>query len=265
MVEGKGDSRGKNNTNFDYEKELSILVQNNKIPSRIAERLTYKLKEKNIQITKNQLYTLVYKIQSVIQGFGGNNFSTPIKTETGQNQDMKRLFDAIEKIEERLSYIETGDIYKKRGPRKTPKFVTTDDIDVQEEIKIPESSWEFDPLTEVPNDPESVIVLMKWLQYLIDKCGRESLANILDYYVDIGWISQDAKISLIDYSHGITEDNKTETTTRKEINDLPSKDHIQSLVYIQKLKGYQLDKHFLDRIDGELNRINKKVANYNLK
>ena len=106
---------------------------------------------------------------------------------------------------------------------------------------------------------------MKWLQYLIDRCGRDNLANILDYYVDIGWISEDAKIKLVDFSHGITEDETEADTKKRDITNLPSKDHIQSLIFIQKLKGKELDKHFLDKIDGELNRISKKLNNYQFK
>ena len=103
---------------------------------------------------------------------------------------------------------------------------------------------------------------MRWLQYLIDKCGRFNLSNILDYYVDIGWISQDAKINLIDYSQGIAEDHKNGETKRKEMYNLPSKYHIQSYIFIQKLKGRDFDKHFIDRIEGELARITKKFENY---
>ena len=135
---------------------------------------------------------------------------------------------------------------------------------IDEKIDIQNYDINLDPLTDVPGDPESVVVLMKWLQHLIDKCGRENLSNILDYYVDIGWISEDAKISLIDYSHGITEETKRSETTKK-VNDLPSKDHIQSLIFIQKLKGNDFDKHFIDRIDSELSRITKKLNNYDLK
>jgi flagellar protein FlaD len=102
-------------------------------------------------------------------------------------------------------------------------------------------------------------VLMKWLQYLIDKCGRVYLSEVLEYYVDIGWISEEAKIGLLDYSGGITEESKKNDATRKPMSHLPSKDHIQSLLFIQKLKGNQVDKHFLDRIDGELSKITKKL------
>ena len=165
---------------------------------------------------------------------------------------MQKLLKTIEKLEQRITNIESG---------KNPdlNIITTDDIQVSPQ------EWKFNPLKEIPNDPESVIVLMKWLQYLIDKCGHNNLSNILDYYVDIGWISQNAKISLIDYSQGITDEERKTNITGKDINDLPSKDHIQSFIFIQKLKGKQFDKHFIDRIEGELSRITKKLDNYQLK
>ena len=144
---------------------------------------------------------------------------------------------------------------------KPPKIVTTEDIKFPNQTKQIVREWNLDPLIEIPGDTESIIILMKWLQSLIDKCGRQNLSNILDYYVDIGWISDDVKISLIDYSQGITGDEKT----LKEVSDLPSKDHIESLLFIQKLKGIQFDKHFIDRIEGEITRMTKKVSNYNSK
>ena len=155
-------------------------------------------------------------------------------------------------MDKRITNIESG-------KTSDHNIITTDDI------KIPLQEWEIDPLKELPSDPENIIVLMKWLQYLLDKCGRDNLSNILDYYVDIGWISQNAKISLIDYSQGITGESNNEEVTRQNITNLPSKDHIQSFIFIQKLKGKQFDKHFIDRIDGEVARITKKLDNYQFK
>ena len=168
------------------------------------------------------------------------------------DEDMQKLLKTIKNLDKRITNIESG---------KTSDYniITTDDI------KIPLQEWEIDPLKELPSDPENIIVLMKWLQYILDKCGRDNLSNILDYYVDIGWISQNAKISLIDYSQGITGESNNEEVTRQNITNLPSKDHIQSFIFIQKLKGKQFDKHFIDRIDGELARITKKLDNYQFK
>ena len=76
------------------------------------------------------------------------------------------LLKTIENLDQRITNIESGKI-------SDLNIVTTDDIQISpQELKL-------NPLKEVPNDPESVIVLMKWLQYLIDKCGRDNLSNIL--------------------------------------------------------------------------------------
>lgn len=256
MGDKKGDSKDKVSDEFDLGNELSALVAKNIIPSRIAERLEKKLKEKNVEINKEQLHTLAYKLRDIINEYASKGKEELAKvgqpTWERSGTDMQKLLKTIENLEKRITNIESGKI-------SDFNIVTTEDI------KIPPQEWELDPLKEVPSDPESIIVLMKWLQYLLDKCGHDNLSNILDYYVDIGWISQDAKISLIDYSQGITEEEKKGEIPRKSISDLPSKDHIQSFIFIQKLKGRQFDKHFIDRIDGELARITKKLDNYQFK
>jgi len=259
---------------FDIDSELSALVEDKVIPSRIAEKLGKKLKEQNVKISKDQLKTLVNKINTIMRTH--TKFEPKEKTPTDKStsqsspikddQNMQKLVETIEKLDLRLTNIEkgfkTGDA---KWNKSSSKIVTTRDIELPDGITSG-TDWALDPLTEIPSDPESIVVLMKWLQYLIDKCGRANLSNILDYYVDIGWITQDAKINLIDYSQGITDEGqKGEDFSQKNINDLPSRDHIQSLVYIQKLKGIQVDKHFIDRIDGELSRITKKLDNYNFK
>lgn len=263
-----GDSKNyKKKGAFDFESELSTLVEKKALHPKIAEKLKTKLNQNNITLTKNQLYKLVDKLNEILNIrkpsiAAKTNLSSTTSNTPQKDENMAKLYDSIDSLEERLNELEEnlGNISLKKD---STKFVKTDDIKVEGDIEVPDADINLEPLTEVPNNPESVIVLMKWLQYLIDKCGRENLSNILDYYVDIGWISEDAKISLIDYSHGITEENKESNT--KNISDLPSKDHIQSLVFIQKLKGNKLNKHFIDKIDSELTRITKKLDNYNLK
>jgi flagellar protein FlaD len=293
MVDSESNNEPKNKSKisggFDIGSELSALVANNKISSRIANRLEHKLKEKDIKITKEQLKTLVDKIQNLIRTY---RFEPPDKktktdqtetSQTPQQDDKSKEFqETINKLQSKITDLESGKKEKPTGeiPKETeaeeqekqidstsPRIVTTDDIKVPEKIKVPlTKDWDFDPLNNLPNDPENIIVLMKWLQYLIDKCGRDNLSNILDYYVDIGWISTDAKINLIDYSHGIKEESKKEDSlSEKNITDLPSKDHIQSYIFIQKLKGKQFDKHFIDRIDNEINRLTRKIDDHNTK
>ena len=176
---------------------------------------------------------------------------------------MNNIAKSIEKLDERLQNLETS-LSDEKSPVSSNQIVTTDDIKVSEKEYKGGKIIDVNPLTQVPSDPESVIILMRWLQFLVDKCGRSHLPELLDYYVDIGWISEEAKISLLDYSNGIKEE-KPEGMEDKKISDLPSTDHIQSLVYIQKLKGRKFDKHFLDRIDSELSRMTKKIGNPHIK
>ena len=264
MVEREEDSNSEEE--FDLNIELSTLVSKNIIPTRLAEKLEKKLNEKNIKITKKQFQSLIDKIQEIMRNYAKSEKpkekEEPTKKEKTtvltKDEDMQKIIETIEELKEKITNLEKGTTTK-------PRIVTTDDLKVPEELMGPEPKWNVDPLTEIPNNPESVIILMKWLQYLIDRCGHLNLSNILDYYVDIGWLSQDAKISLIDYSQGITEEKKEGELKRKDVTDLPSKDHIQSLIFIQKLKGRQFDKHFIERIDNEISRIVRKLDNYHLK
>ena len=254
MVEEKVDSKDKDSNDFDFEKELSALVKKNIIPSRIAERIEEKIKEKNVKINKDQLYTLANKIKEILDEYA-KNYKMKTDDKTGpsldikSNEDIQKLVETVEKIQERIDILESGET----------RVVTTDDIHVPES-----EGWDIKPLTTIPTDPESIVVIMKWLQYLVDKCGHTHLSDVLDYYVDIGWLSEDAKINLIDYSQGINEEEKN-TETFKELSNLPARDHIQSLLFIQKLKGIKLDKHFLEKIDGEISKITKKLDNYKFK
>jgi len=286
--ENSRERENKVSENFELKSELSALVAKNVIPKNIADKLEQKLKEKQVKIGKADLDLLASKIRDVMHTyarFGQSNdknkapdVEQPMGKRTELNVDMKKLVDSTKELQERIANVENAigksnesthiDIttegeeiqFGMNGEKiSSPKTVTTEDV------KVPYAQGDIDPLTEVPNDPESVVVLMKWLQFLIDKCRRSYLSDILDYYVDVGWISEDVKISLIDYSSGITEEGKKGETANKGTSDLPVRDHIQSLLFIQKLKGKQFDKHFLDRIDGDISRMMKKLDNYHLK
>jgi flagellar protein FlaD len=250
----------------DLRKELSTLVDHNIIPSRIAEKLEKKLKAKNIKISKEQLHAIVSKIRKVVDNyFKSSQKEEQNRKNLGQfisgktNANMQELVESIEELNKRLMKIESDKSINSNN------FIQ-EDTHNPEKMIVHNKKWEIDPLTEIPNDPENIIILIKWLQHLVDKCGHSNLSKILEYYVDIGWISEDIKINLIEYSNGLTEECKKGETTGKKISNLPSQDHIQSLLFIQKLKGQKIDKHFLDRIDDNISRITKKLDNtYQLK
>lgn len=292
MVDSEGDSKKENSEEFDYRAELSTLVANNVLPAKIAERLEKRLTEKNVKINKEQLHTIANKINEILKNYKpGSKIPEPSKSDSEikeksektpeMSSNMNELLKNIEELQGRIENIEkdlsefinplTDETQEKdkqddenTKKEKTPKLVTTEDIKIPDSYKNYEYKFEMDPLDKIPSDPESIVVLMKWLQHLIDKSGRIHLHEILDYYVDIGWISEEAKIVLMDYSNGITEESKKEGTAKKNVSELPSKDHIQSLLFINKLKGNKIDKHFLDRIEGDISKITKRLNSYNV-
>jgi len=251
---------------FDINRELSKLVDKKVLPSKIAKKLKEKIRENNIDITREQLYIIVDKIKEAL-----SNYNAPQSPKTDSSKvfppekrddvemDMLKILEKIDVLSRRIDEIESSLLRQLDKKNSSEMIVTSNEYTSSGKHAFDiEGKPYAESLTELPSDPENVIVLMKWMQYLIDRCGRENLSRVLDYYVDIGWISEDVKINLLDYSQGISDEN-VNNMEKRDVADLPSRDHIQSFLFIQKLKGRNFDKHFLDRIDGEISRLTKKI------
>ena len=242
---------------FEIGAELSALVAQGRITPSIAEKIKEKVKEKNLTLTKDQLYKLVNKINSYLrekatQTPSTSQPSTPPSTTSSQpTEEMNKFLQTLENLYQRVERLE----------RMQDEWMKNVDVKIKEskpeDIRIPgEENIEFraSTLDSLPNDPEGVVIVMKWLQYLVDRVGKENISKVLDYYVDIGWITDDVKVKLLEYCEGITE----ETSERR---NLVAKDHIQSFLYIQKLKGNEIDEHFIGKLERDLNKLSKNLEN----
>ncbi|RLG22049.1 hypothetical protein DRN74_01395 [Candidatus Micrarchaeota archaeon] len=85
---------------------------------------------------------------------------------------------------------------------------------------------------------ETVADVIEWLKFLISKVGHQGLERVLDYYVVVGWISEDVKQQLITYSKGIRVPDEPVYDTEVSMPKLDAKDHEESLRYIGKIKGF---------------------------
>jgi flagellar protein FlaD len=261
---------------YEISAELATYAEQSILSRKIAQRIGEKLKQKNIRITREQLLKLVEKIQNTIQTYSDTSSSSPEQIKRGEIQvppveknsivddtviqvtDMKKLTEMVERLSERLKVIEENRLEGVKGV--TGKLVKTKDIKTLEQTNASEE--DLQPLEHIPTDPESIVVLMKWLQYLVDRTGKNNLGEVLGYYVDIGWISDDVRLDLIDYAKGITDVPTQQGTTP---HHLPTKDHLQSLLFIQKLKGLQLDDRFLNKIERDMEKMVKSLEGYQLK
>jgi flagellar protein FlaD len=109
-----------------------------------------------------------------------------------------------------------------------------------------------DPTVRLENlraDPTSVVVLLNWIEFLMERVGRNNLMDALDYYVDIGWISEDVRAEIMAYARGI--DYYVEKPTWR----LLPEDHTKSLLFIERLCGRKIDRNMLSSIDREMSKV----------
>ncbi|WP_406656561.1 FlaD/FlaE family flagellar protein [Methanolobus sp. ZRKC2] len=104
-------------------------------------------------------------------------------------------------------------------------------------------------LENIRTDPTSVVVLLNWIEFLMERVGRNNLMDALDYYVDIGWISEDVRAEVMAYARGI--DYYVEKPTWR----LLPEDHTKSLLFVERLCGRKIDRNMLSSIDREMSKV----------
>ena len=86
-------------------------------------------------------------------------------------------------------------------------------------------------LRELPNTYAGELLVFEWLSYLLANAGFRGANEAIDYYVDVGWITEDVGDGFEDYLIGLDE--------RAGDGDLSIDDHLLSLVHIAKLASMQ--------------------------
>ncbi|HEC94806.1 MAG TPA: hypothetical protein ENI45_02430 [Thermoplasmatales archaeon] len=245
---------------FELGNEISSLVAKGKISSTVGEKIKEKIKERGVTLSKEQLYKLVDRINESLKSQPSSAPSPPIP----RSEDMmetKNLLESLENLHKRVESLEKAQTeWMKNWSQYMTKSGKTG---VPEAVTMPSTQQEMSsmyPLASIPGDPESIVVVMKWLQYLVDKVGKSRVPEVLNYYVDVGWITEEAKMKLLEYCEGITGREGSET----DASELLAKDHIQSFLFIQKLMGSKVDEYFLNRIERDISKLTKNLDNLSL-
>lgn len=204
----------------EIEKKVAELNRNALTP-KISEELELKLIsfEKSIEEVKKIVVTDAKKEEALVQKI------------TGIVVD--RIKPAIGKSEE--SGITDIQIPTRAGP-ESAMFQGT-----KPEIR----------LSVLDNKPETPIILLNWIEFLMEKVGRNNIVDVLEYYVEIGWISEEVSSKIIDYANGI--DYYVERPTWK----LLPEDHTRSLLFIEQLRGRKLEKNSLAKLEREVSKITR--------
>jgi archaellum component FlaD/FlaE/ribosomal protein L37AE/L43A len=108
------------------------------------------------------------------------------------------------------------------------------------------------PILEgIPGDVTSSMISIQWLNFMIDRVGPENIPALLEFYRKLNWISQDVKTSMLLQMKGM----KYDTKITKDDWKMEPKDHLKSLIYIHKIKGTELDRDTLERLEKDLQNI----------
>ncbi len=110
-------------------------------------------------------------------------------------------------------------------------------------------------LERVPADMASTMMVLKWLGFLIDRVGMQNLENVLEFYYGVGWISEDVLNTLMKYAEGIRP-HPREPEWRPD-EKLTIRDHIVSLLFIERLRGVRITREVLDSVEREMRLISK--------
>lgn len=106
-------------------------------------------------------------------------------------------------------------------------------------------------LAHLDNRAETSIYLLNWIEFLMEKVGRNNLHEVLEYYIEIGWISEEVSKKMMTFANGI--DYYVERPTWK----LLPEDHTKSLMFIEQLTGRKIDKHMLSKLERDVEKVIK--------
>lgn len=82
-------------------------------------------------------------------------------------------------------------------------------------------------------NPKAIQTIMDWMNFLVERVGHEGVQEVLKYYVDIRWITEDVAQVLLRYAEGIRVEH--EPVMEPPIQ-LDPEDHLKSLDYILQIK-----------------------------
>lgn len=100
-------------------------------------------------------------------------------------------------------------------------------------------------LTELPEGYMVDLVVLEWIDSLVDEFGADNASRAIDYYVEINWLSESAGEHLRVYLDGLADVEPAEDLTGPA--EMGIDDHIESLTFITKLSGDAADRSALER------------------
>lgn len=137
-------------------------------------------------------------------------------------------------------------------------------------------------LTYISHDYLTLTLVMRWIEFLFERTTRDKMSLVLDYYVDVGWISEDVKSEIMSYARGEMQDvtkymapeetreemlreiQAPQAAPYKKVEDwrLSADDHLKSLLFIQKIAGLEVDKDRLNSLEQNIAKFKESLEGF---
>jgi len=142
------------------------------------------------------------------------------------------------------------------------------------------------------NDYATMVLVMRWIEFLFERVKRNRIVALLDYYEDIGWISSQVKSDIMAYARGEVQDviayepDLDDSMASLEVDDdseqilddkgtpvrphyrsmddwkLSAEDHLKSLLFVKKIAGWRIDKDELNALEQEVSLMKYSLQRY---
>ncbi len=114
-------------------------------------------------------------------------------------------------------------------------------------------------LEDVPlHDTRSIMILLKWIEFMLERVGHEGLRDLLNYYVDINWISEKVMFIVLKFAKGIKL--YQEDSDWRPVGYMNVKDHMTSLLFIEALRTGKFDRDVVMKVERDIYTIRKEVS-----
>jgi flagellar protein FlaD len=137
-------------------------------------------------------------------------------------------------------------------------------------------------LAYIPHDYLTLVLVMRWIEFLFERVTRDKISLVLDYYVDVGWISEDVKSEIMSYARGemqdVTKYMGHEEVREEVFRELPAPsaapykkvedwrlsadDHLKSLLFVQKIAGLEVDKDRLNSLEQNISKFKETLEGF---
>jgi flagellar protein FlaD len=184
---------------------------------------------------------------------------------SGNDENLEELknefIDKFKEFEDKLDEIHSNnelnnEIQTERGVFDNPDYRSPSSEQITFKPQSVQISNNLPMLENINNNPETSIVLLNWVEFLMEKVGRNNLMDVLDYYTEIGWIGDGVSGKILAYASGI--DYYDEKSTWK----LMPQDHTKSLMFIERLTGKKIDRSAFHRIEREIEKVKHHTEPY---